>query len=78
MESEFAKLHSAMKHYDAMRRAQRKYYDTNKEQINKRMMERYREKNPEVRKRGRKPKSAQVNIPESAPPPSPTPLLASA
>jgi hypothetical protein len=71
MESEFGKLQSALKHYEAMRRAQRKYYTTNKEEINKKMMERYREKNPEIKKRGRKPKVVEAESPTPTPPSSP-------
>jgi len=48
----------AEKYYEKVKAASKRYYEAHKEEITKKRREDYRIANPEVKKRGRKPKVA--------------------
>ena len=58
------KVAAALKHYEAMRRAQLRYYEKNKEKLNAKRMDNYRANNPTPRPIGR-PRKEQSPSPSS-------------
>ena len=59
------KIQAALKHYEAMRRAQVKYYQKNQEKIKQTERDRYRAKNPNPRPPGRPRKVVEEEAPSS-------------
>ena len=59
-EMESVKINAAMKHYEAVKKASSKYYTENKEKINERRRQRYKQVNPNPKPRGRPKKNIVV------------------
>jgi hypothetical protein len=60
------KFESALKHYQSVKRASAKYYETHKDEISERRKQAYRSKNPVSAPRGRPRKNMNIENKDNA------------